>query len=203
MTSWYGTTLLCLYGLWSKLLACAAEHVTLAVTARIKIQTPYLQMSWRDWTIWPGTRLSHWGRDKMAANFLMTFSNAFFSNENIWIPIKISLKFVPKGPINNISALVQIMAWCRPGDTHYRNQLWHSLLTHICVTRPQWVNFWWPTVIYTLWNKRQGNLDQNIIMFNQNYAFENMICTMSGIFSVLSMGQLHPYMVHIKIRTYD
>ena len=28
--------------------------------------------------------------------------------------IKISLKFVPKGPINNIPALVQIMAWRRP-----------------------------------------------------------------------------------------
>ena len=25
-----------------------------------------------------------------------------FLNENVWIPIKISLKFVPKGPINNI-----------------------------------------------------------------------------------------------------
>ena len=31
----------------------------------------------------------------------------------IWILIKNSLKFVPKGPINNIPALVQIMAWCR------------------------------------------------------------------------------------------
>ena len=28
----------------------------------------------------------------------------------------ISLKFVPKGSINNILALVQIMAWRRPGD---------------------------------------------------------------------------------------
>ena len=37
-------------------------------------------------------------------------------NENIWISIKISLKFVPKGPINNIPALVQIMAWRRTGD---------------------------------------------------------------------------------------
>ena len=44
----------------------------------------------------------------------MTFSSAFY--ENIWIPIKISLKFVPKGSINNIPALVQIMAWHRPGD---------------------------------------------------------------------------------------
>ena len=36
--------------------------------------------------------------------------------ENIWISIQISLKFVPKGPINNIPALVQVMAWRRPGD---------------------------------------------------------------------------------------
>ena len=29
-----------------------------------------------------------------------------FLNENAWIPVKISLEFVPKGPINNIPALV-------------------------------------------------------------------------------------------------
>ena len=39
-----------------------------------------------------------------------------FLNENVWIPIKISLKFVPKGPINDIPALVQIIAWRRLGD---------------------------------------------------------------------------------------
>ena len=37
-------------------------------------------------------------------------------NENVWIPIKISLKFVPEGPINSISALVLIMAWHRTGN---------------------------------------------------------------------------------------
>ena len=39
-----------------------------------------------------------------------------FLNLNFIISIKISLKFVPKGSINNIPALVQIMAWRRPGD---------------------------------------------------------------------------------------
>ena len=34
-----------------------------------------------------------------------------FLNENIGISIKISLKFAPKGPMNNIASLVQIMAW--------------------------------------------------------------------------------------------
>ena len=62
-----------------------------------------------------------------------------FLNENVWIPIKISLKFVPKGPINNIPALVQIMAWRRPGDKPLSGPMMVSLTTHICVTKPQWV----------------------------------------------------------------
>ena len=39
-----------------------------------------------------------------------------FLNETAWISIKISLKFLPKGPINNIPALVQIMAWRGQGN---------------------------------------------------------------------------------------
>ena len=39
-----------------------------------------------------------------------------FLNGNISISIKISLKFVPRGPMNNIQALVQIMTWRRSGD---------------------------------------------------------------------------------------
>ena len=62
-----------------------------------------------------------------------------FLNENVRISIKISLKFVPKGPINNIPALVQKMAWRRPGDKPLSEPLTVSLLMHICATRPQWV----------------------------------------------------------------
>ena len=64
-----------------------------------------------------------------------------FLNEDVWILIKISLKFVPKGLINNIPALVQILAWRRPGDKPLSEPMMVGLLTHIglCVTRPQWV----------------------------------------------------------------
>ena len=55
-----------------------------------------------------------------------------FLNTNVWIPIKISLKFVPKGPINNIPALVQIMAWRRPGNRPLSEPMLVSLSTHIC-----------------------------------------------------------------------
>ena len=54
-------------------------------------------------------------------------------NENVWISIKIALKFVCKGPINSILALVQIMAWCRPGDKPSSEAMMVGLLTHICV----------------------------------------------------------------------
>ena len=60
-----------------------------------------------------------------------------FMNEKVRISINISLKFVPKGPINNIPALVQIMAWRRPGDKPLSEPMMVNFLTHICVTQPQ------------------------------------------------------------------
>ena len=62
-----------------------------------------------------------------------------FFNENVWISIKVSLIFVPKGLVNNIPALVKIMAWRRSGDKPLSEPMRVSLPTHICVTRPQWV----------------------------------------------------------------
>ena len=61
-----------------------------------------------------------------------------FLNENIRISIQISLKFVPKGLMNNILAvLVLIMAWRRPDDKPLSEPMLVRSLTHICVTRPQ------------------------------------------------------------------
>ena len=89
-----------------------------------------------------------------------------FLNENIWILIKISLKFVPKGPINYIPALVQIMAWRRPGDKPLSEPMMVSLLTHICVTRPQWVNC---TVWYNIcYNLRQMHSTALLPLFTRN-----------------------------------
>ena len=67
-----------------------------------------------------------------------TFKRIFL-NENVRISIKISLKCGPKGRINTIPALFLIMAWRRSGDKPLSGPMIVSLLTHICVTRPQWV----------------------------------------------------------------
>ena len=37
-------------------------------------------------------------------------------NEEFYILIRISLKFVPQGLNDNKSVMVQVMAWRRPGD---------------------------------------------------------------------------------------
>ena len=63
-----------------------------------------------------------------------------FLNENVWTPIEISQTFVPKGPVNNIPAFVQIKVWRWPGDKPLFESMMVSLLMYECITRPQWVN---------------------------------------------------------------
>ena len=82
--------------------------------------------------------LTHWGRGKWPP-FSRRHFKCIFLYENVSISIKISLKFVPKVQINNIPALGLKMAWRRPGDKPLSEPRMESLLTHICVTRPQWV----------------------------------------------------------------
>ena len=53
---------------------------------------------------------THWGQDMMAATLAVDTFKYKFINECVLISIKIALKFVPKDQINNIPALVQIMA---------------------------------------------------------------------------------------------
>ena len=64
-----------------------------------------------------------------------------FLNENVWGLAEIPLKYVPECRIDDKQALVQIMAWCRSGDKPLSKPMMVILLTHICVTRPQCVNW--------------------------------------------------------------
>ena len=66
-----------------------------------------------------------------------TFSIAFSWMKMYSFRLRSHWSFFPMGPINNIPALVQIMAWSRPGDKPLFKPMIVSLLTLICVTRPQ------------------------------------------------------------------
>ena len=91
----------------------------------------------------------------------------------MWISLKIPLKFVPKGPINNIPALVQIMAWCRPGDKPLSEPMLVFVPTHICVTRPQWVKRTWHdrhgTLIHAMTSQRASNAEIMIVCPSWNH----------------------------------
>ena len=98
--------------------------------SRFTIKTTYLRCQWVN-TLRPRQNGRRFANDIFKCIFL---------KENVWILLKISLKYIPKVPFNNIPSLVQIMAWRRPGDKPLSEPMMVSLLTHICVTQPQWVN---------------------------------------------------------------
>ena len=52
----------------------------------------------------------------MADNLADIIFKCIFLTKDLWITIKISLKFVPKEPIDSKPALVQVMAWRLTGD---------------------------------------------------------------------------------------
>ena len=79
----------------------------------------------------------HLPLDKMANILADDNFGCIFLNENERIPIRTSLKFVPRSLIHNKLALVQVMAWHR--TSHYLKQCWPSSLTHIIGTRGKWV----------------------------------------------------------------
>ena len=84
---------------------------------------------------WGALLSKHWGPDNMAAISQTTFSRAF-----PWMKMhEFRLKFDWNlFLIDNIPSLVQIKAWRRPGDKPLSEPMLVSLLTHICVLRPQW-----------------------------------------------------------------
>ena len=82
-----------------------------------------------------------WGWRKMVAIWQKTFSNSIS-----WMKTtEFSLNRHDFVPVYGRPLLVQIMAWRRPGDKPLSEPVMVSLLTHICVTRPRWVN--WPLVL--------------------------------------------------------
>ena len=114
-------------------------------------------MSSRDRTLRPRQNGRHFTVDTFKRTFL---------NENVRISIKISLKFVPKGQINNVPALVQRTAWRRPGTKPLSEPMLVRLRTRICVTWPQWVK----EEPNTTWSSRYEML-QNHIYIRRRFGY--------------------------------
>ena len=120
-------------------------------------------------------------------NFSDDIFKCIFLNENTSISIDISLKFVPRGRINNIPALVQIMAWRRSGDKPLSEPMMASLLTHICVARPQWVNLMLTHCPLERKERTSGKLNPNTTIFIQR----KFLIIVSKMETILSHLQCH------------
>ena len=92
--------------------------------------------------------LTHWGARQNSRHSAYYIFKCVFLNENVLI----FHRFFPKGQINKIPELVQIMAWRRPGDKPLSEPMMINFPQHICVTRHQlvkqtgtiistWINF--------------------------------------------------------------
>ena len=89
------------------------------------------------WDLFPRVRLTHWGRDKIDAISQTTFLCAFswmkmfeFRPKSHWsLFLRFQLKHSSTGLVNGLRCL---------GDKRLSEPMMVSLLTHICVTRPQW-----------------------------------------------------------------
>ena len=81
------------------------------------------------------TQLTHWGRDKMAAIFQKTFSNAFswMKMYEFWLWFHWSLFL-------RVHLIIFQHWFACTAPSHYLKQWWPSLLMHIYVTWPQRVN---------------------------------------------------------------
>ena len=130
---------------------------------------------------------------KNRRHFADDIFNCISVNENVWIPIKISLKFVPHGPINNIPALVQIMAWRRPGDKPLSGPMMVKLPTHICVTRPQWVNGQTDTKIWLCYQNNKLKWSDAIIFMKSCWQ------TMLVVVQVLKSLYTHSFNLNVAL----
>ena len=76
---------------------------------------------------------------QMDANSQTAFSNAFSWMQMFALRLNFHWSLFQRVQLN-IPAMVQIMAWRRPGDKWLSEPMMVSLPTHICIARLQWVN---------------------------------------------------------------
>ena len=83
--------------------------------------------------------LTHGGRDKMGTIFETTFSNGFSCMKMYEFRLRFQLSLFCRVPIIISEHWFSWWLGAKQVTIHYLNQYWSRLVTHICVTRPEWV----------------------------------------------------------------
>ena len=85
-----------------------------------------------------GYTVSHWGRDKIADIFQTTFTNVFSWMKMYEFRLKFHWSLFLRLQLTIVQYWFRQWHGADQATSHYLNQWWSSLLTHIRVTRPQW-----------------------------------------------------------------
>ena len=109
-------------------------------------------------------------------NFADGIFECIFLNKNSIILVNISLNFVPNCSIDTISSLVQVVYW-------YRQNLSSMVQTMASrlVGANHYLNQCWNIVNWTLGNKLQLNLNQNLYISIQINEVENVVRNLAAI----------------------
>ena len=70
-----------------------------------------------------------------------SFSNKYIlQNNSSGNRYEMALMLKPQNLTNELSIMVQVMAWCHQATSHYLSQCWPRSMSPYGVTRTQWVN---------------------------------------------------------------
>ena len=117
-----------------------------------------------------------------------------FSKKNC-ISIRISLKFVPQGPIDNNPAMVQIMAWHRIGH----KPLSEPILTHAALGRYE-LTWCYKTLLYTTELKTEHKQNNSTLCSKAADKFTFQIFTGSTYYmNTLTNRPSIPFPLHSKV----
>ena len=114
--------------------------------------------------------LTIWGMNKMAGTLQQHFLMRFLDWN--WFYFDWTFTEVWEYPINNMSALVQVMAWCCQATSHYMNQYWSRSVMPYCITRLHWAKWITETVdeIHQFWTWSYGSqTNKSVVLYQSSH----------------------------------
>ena len=121
--------------------------------------------------------------------------NCIFLNQDIWISIKNSLKFVPKRPVNNIPAFSRLRV-----NTSWRRHHWfREWFADFLVSNHYLNRFWLLLLVTPLRTNFSENFIQNTKPFMQENHFGNVVCISRPFCLGLNVFRTgHPHWLHTQ-----
>ena len=109
--------------------------------------------------------------------FRSSYDNAFR-----WLPLDLT---------DDMSSLVQVMAWCRQATSRYLSQNWPSSMIPYGVIRPRWVNYL--KINSSIFRPTDGNTDNFTLIHHKKLLTRNILWLVMLCSRLIYIGQNWPH----------